>query len=473
MFKKTKLPEVEPVHLQPWHGIRPAYYILALFFLFLLVVFFLLCLLPGLISGKSYVKFDTSLPILGVYEDSTYLGNGYGGKFETTSGEHTYTFTYEGIVIGEQTENIKRHYFFTLFSHKTTVIKPVLTYSDEVKAKAVLVCAEDIAAFSAVTDFSSSTVYPDIMVKFAQTAVEMELDDVSDIWLYSILHVTSAVMYEDAVSAKSVLEKAGISYETDESRKVESFLNALYGEEKNNEITKTDETSEIKVTKDGSFYRYDGGTVTLGKTTSSDYPESDYIPITLSYSAFSMASNLVTENEYAQFVEENPKWSRDNLTELVNEGLVDSNYLKNITLSSRSSRPIRSISWYAAAAYTEWRSEKDGVEYSLPTLSEWTVAALSASDKDYVTSLVFVENNSSTPTSLMGQLWDMTETQYIPLMRLLDEETISDLETLFPFDDIIVMGGSYVNDNVTLEDTGVAHKYSCSEFNGFRLVKHE
>ncbi len=473
MFKKTKLPEVDPVVLKPWHGLRPAYYILALFFLFLLVFFFLLCLLPGLVSDRAYVKFDTSLPILGVYEDGRYLGNGYSSKIETTAGEHTYTFTYEGIEIGRQTESVKRHYFFTLFSHKSTVIKPVLTYTDEVRNRAVEVCAGDIASFSAITDFSASAVYPSVMEKFAQTAEEMKISDVKDIWLYSILHITSKTMYDDYVKAKTVLDKAGITYETEESRKVESFLVSIYSDGNTGEITKRDETTEIKVTKDGSFFRYDGGMVTLGKTTTSGYPSSDYIPQTLTYSSFSIASNLITENEYAQFVEANPEWSRDNLDELVSSGLVDSNYLRNITLSSRSSRPVRSISWYAAEAYAEWRSKKDGVEYSLPTYAEWTVAALSAQDKDYVTSIVFVENNSSTPTGLMGQLWDMTESVYIPLMRLVDSETLSSLETLFPYDDIIVAGGSYVNENISLEDTGTVHKYSCSEFNGFRLVKHE
>jgi len=473
MFKKTKLPEVEPVVLKPWHGVRPAYYILALFFLFLLVLFFLLCLLPGLVSNRAYVRFDTSLPILGVYEDGRYLGNGYGTKLETTAGEHTYTFTYEGITIGEQRENVKRHYFFTLFSHKSTLIKPVLTYSDEAKSKAVEAAAEDIASFSAMTDFSASAVYPEVMEKFAETAAEMNINDVRDIWLYSILHITSKTMYDDYAVAKAVLDEAGITYETEESRKVESFLSSLYSDGNSGEITKRDETTEISVTKDGSFYRYNEGTVTLGKTTSPDYPQSDYIPRTLTYSSFSIASSLITENEYAQFVEANPEWSRDNIDELVSSGLVDSNYLKNINLSSRSSRPVRSISWYAAEAYAEWRSSKDGVEYSLPTFTEWTVAALSAAEKDYVTSLVFVENNSSTPTSLMGQLWDMTESVYIPLMRLVGEETLSSLETLFPYDDIIVAGGSYVNENISLEDMGTAHKYSCSEFNGFRLVKHE
>ena len=475
MFKKPQYPEVEPVVLKPWHGLRPAYYILLLLLLFILVIFFLLCLLPGLVSTKAYVSFDTELPVLGVYEDGRYLGNGYDSVLETTGGTHTYKYTYEGIVIGEETKEVKRHYFFTFFYNPVTVITPSLTYTDEVKEKAVETAADEVASRSLITEYTDEAVYSDMLSSFARTAAVMGIEDVSDIWLYSLLHVTSGEMYDDYLKAKAVYDENGITYESDESRKVEEYIISLYGSNDSSEIVKTDETTEINVKRDGSFSTYSAGTVTLGETTSPSYPESDSLPRTLSYESFSIGTNLITENEYAKFVEENPEWSADNRDNLIAEGLVDSNYLKNITLSSRSSRPIRYISWYAAEAYCSWRSGKDGVEYSLPTAAEWSVAALSASEKDYVTSLVFVENNSDTPTGLMGQLWDMTSTPYIPLSRLVSTETVERLEALFPYDGVVVLGGSYVNsaDDIDISTIGFAYRNTCSEFNGFRLVKHE
>jgi gamma-glutamyl hercynylcysteine S-oxide synthase len=475
MFKKPQYPEVEPVVLKPWHGLRPAYYILLLLLLFILLIFFLLCLLPGLVSSKAYVSFSTDLPVLGVYEDGKYLGNGYDSVLETTSGTHTYKYTYEGIVIGEETKEVKRHYFFTFFYNPVTAITPSLTYTDEVREKAVETAAEEVASRSLITEYTDEAVYSDMLYTFARTAEVMGIEDVRDIWLYSLLHVTSDEMYQDYLRAKAVYDENGITYETDESRKVEEYIISLYGSNDTSEIVKADETSEIKVKRDGSFSSYSAGTVTLGETTSPSYPDSDSLPRTLSYDSFSMGVNMITENEYAKFVEENPEWSADNRDNLIAEGLVDSNYLKNITLSSRSSRPIRYISWYAADAYCSWRSGKDGVEYSLPTEAEWTVAALSASEKDYVTSLVFVENNSDTPTGLMGQLWDMTTTVYIPLSRLVSTETVERLESLFPYDGVVVLGGSNVNsaDEIEISTVGFSYRDTCSEFNGFRLVKHE
>ncbi len=472
MFKKIKYADFDPVVLPYWHGIRPAYYILSIFFLFLLLIFFLLCLLPGIISNKAYISVDSTLPVFGVYEDGIYLSNGYDTVIETTKGSHKYEFYYEGIKIGEEVREVPKHYFFTLFRHPVYVINPTFTYTSETIKKAEEVFLIDVVSYSAITDYREDIKYPSPFTKFIQTALLMGVDDIREPWLYAMLHITSEAMYSDYAAAEKELSQSNIRYVTTESEKVKSYLDSLYlgGV---SEVKKNDETTALSVKRDGNFYRYDGGKVTIGSDTVSSYPSSNTLPVTLSYSTFYIAGELVTENDYALFVEENKKWSKDNLSSLIEEGVVDSNYLKDINLSLRRSRPIRYISYYASLSYCEWKSEKDGVEYTLPTVSEWTVAALSAQSKPYVTSLSFTERDSSTPTGLMGQLWDFTSTAYIPLMRLLDEETITRLSLIYPYDDIIVMGGSYVNDNVTIDTLGVMNKSACSEFNGFRLVKHE
>lgn len=474
MFKKPVLPEVERVKLKPYKGIRPAYYILFTYFIIALVLFFILCLLPGVVSNKAYISFSSDLPLYGVYEDGIYLGNGHDSVFETTSGEHKYTFTLEGIEIGKEEVKISRHYFFTLFAHKKTVINPTFTYTDELENKVTKAFLKDVALYSAITDYSSSYTFPPLFSSYAKEVIAFKEKDISQELLYGALHITSKYMYSDYLLALSYLENSSVSFESKELNIINSFLDNLYGKDAVETLKKIDETTEIKVSKlrDG-FYRYNEGVVTLGEETLSSYPEINKAPVTLSFSSFDMSGNLITENEYATFVEENSKWSLDNKEELIKEGLVDSNYLSGISLSTRSMRPIRSISYYAALEYCKWKSEKDGVKYSLPTLEEWTVACLSAKDKKYVTSLVYVENNSSTPTGLLGQLWEYTSTSYIPLSRLIDQEKVKSLSQIYNYDDIIVMGGSYAQSDITSSDIGVMDKASCSEFCGFRLVKHE
>ncbi len=474
MFKKPVLPEVERVKLKPYKGIRPAYYILFTYFIIALVLFFILCLLPGLVSNKAYVSFSSDLPLYGVYEDGVYLGNGHDSVFETTSGNHSYTFTLEGIEIGKEEVKIPRYYFFTLFAHKKTVISPSFTYTDELENKVTEAFLKDVALYSAITDYSSSYPFPPLFSSYAKEVIAFKEKDISQELLYGALHITSQYMYSDYLVALSYLENSSINYESNELDTINSYLDNLYTKGNIETLKKNDKTTEIKVSKlNDSFYHYSEGTITLGEETLSSYPEINKAPISTSYSSFEIGSNLITENEYAAFVEENPKWALDNKEVLIKEGLVDSNYLSGITLSTKSMRPIRSISYYCALEYCKWKSEKDGVLYSLPTLEEWTVAALSSNDKKYVTSLVYVENNSSTPTGLLGQLWEYTSTPYIPLSRLIDQEKVESLSQLYDYDDIIVMGGSYAQSDISSSDIGVMGKASCSEFCGFRLVKHE
>ena len=69
MSRKKQLPEVEPVKLKPFHGIRPGVYILIIWAIIILLLFFILFVLPGLVSNTSYVTFNEPVVGSGVYED--------------------------------------------------------------------------------------------------------------------------------------------------------------------------------------------------------------------------------------------------------------------------------------------------------------------------------------------------------------------------------------------------------------------
>lgn len=470
MFKKPQLPEVERVKLKPIFSIRPAYYILSIFIIILLLIFFILCLFPSFVSDKTYIKFDTPLSSCGVYEDDKYLGNANNGFFSTTSGEHTYTFKYNGIIIGEEKTSIDKHYFFTLFKHYNTTITPTLTYPEEAKKSAIDSFISDLSIYSAILEYTPSSPYPPIFTNFANDALVMDIKDLDSLFLYGALHITTEEMYNDYKEGKKIL--FSILKDNEESIKIDNTLSSIFSDKTSASLIKDDKTTTIDTpTKSGRWYTYNGGTITIGETTSLSYPECNIAPQTINYSSFSIMDNLITEYEYSLFVKENPYWAKENIETLIKDGMVDSSYLANINLSSMSMRPIRYISYYAAVSYASWLSEKDNENYSLPSEVEWTVASLSAKDKKYVTSLVFIEKDSTTPTSLMGGLWDMTETEYIPLRRLCDYDRVRELEEKYDSQDIILKGGSFVSSSVSISDVAVATKYNCSEFNGFRLVK--
>ena len=474
MSRKKQLPEVEPVKLKPFHGIRPGVYILIIWALIILLLAFVLFVLPGLVSNTSYVTFNEPVVGSGVYEDGIYLGSATDGVYKTTGGNHKYTFTYEGEEYGEVESKVKRKVFFTLFSHKPQLIVPERSYNDEVKEKVVSAFIRDVTSYSAVISAPDTFHYPPIFSAFASNSVEMSIKDVRDAWLLALSHISSSSLYEDYKVGKEILLKSGILFETEESKELEYYIEALFNGEKVI-LEKSMENNILLPTKDGDFFHYEPTIVEMGYSTTLTVESAKEAPVKVEVYDFSIARNLVTEHDWALFVEENPKWSKDNLETLVEEGLVDSNYLKGITLSPyiNSIRPIRNISYYAASAYVEWKSGKDGVIYHIPTEKEWYTASFSTKDKEYVTSLVYVENNPTTPTAMLGLLWEFTSTPCIPLSRTTDYDKIINLGNMYGYDDVIVKGGSYVSDpsSISIDTVGITSKSTCSEFCGLRLAK--
>ena len=474
MSRKKQLPEVEPVKLKPFHGIRPGIYILIIWALIILLLAFVLFVLPGLVSNTSYVTFYEPVVGSGVYEDGIYLGSATDGVYKTTGGNHKYTFTYEGEEYGEVESKVKRKVFFTLFSHKPQLIVPERSYNDEVKEKVVSAFIRDVTSYSAVISAPDTFHYPPIFSAFASNSVEMSIKDVRDAWLLALSHISSSSLYEDYKVGREILLKSGILFETEESKELEYYIEALFNGEKVI-LEKSMENNILLPTKDGDFFHYEPTIVEMGYSTTLTVESAKEAPVKVEVYDFSIARNLVNEHDWALFVEENPKWSKDNLETLVEEGLVDSNYLKGITLSPyiNSIRPIRNISYYAASAYVEWKSGKDGVIYHIPTEKEWYTASFSTKDKEYVTSLVYVENNPTTPTAMLGLLWEFTSTPFIPLSRITDYDKIINLGNMYGYDDVIVKGGSYVSDpsSISIDTVGITSKSTCSEFCGLRLAK--
>ena len=81
MSRKKQLPEVEPVKLKPFHGIRPGVYIIIIWALIIILLDFVLFVLPGLVSNTSYVTFNEPVVGSGVYEDGIYLGSATDGVY--------------------------------------------------------------------------------------------------------------------------------------------------------------------------------------------------------------------------------------------------------------------------------------------------------------------------------------------------------------------------------------------------------
>lgn len=463
MRKKPVLPQVEPVVLDKILGLRAGVFIIISAFAVLLLLFFLLFVLPGLVGGGTYVSFSSNLHSLGVIVDGKYQGSTEGSRYYLEPGKHDVEYIYGGESIAEETIELPRHVFFTLFHHRTEDIFFQVENSPELERTVRESFISDVALWSSTSEYSETYAYPPIIMNFAEDAYGLGFFDVFYEMEFALMHVTGIQMAQDYLSASSYLEERGYELPTLDFDLENLFKNGL------GTIEAAPSVVEKGKYSDGYFF-FEGGKITLGKSGEIVYPETASYPIEVTVDPFAIARFTVSEYEYALFLEANPKWRAENKESLIEEGLVDEFYLEGVYTSTAfmSTKPVRNISFLAAEAYAEWLSDETGVQYYIPSEKEWTYAAISAKDQPYAASLSYKSADMSAPSAMFGGLWEFTSTPYIPLARLFGYDSSLSQESV---DDIIVKGGSYMNSGVDESVVGVAKRSECSEYMGLRLAR--
>ena len=457
MRKKRELPEVEPVKLKPIFGLRPGIVILSSIIAVFLLIFFLLFMLPGIVNGGKYVSFTSDLTGIGVYMDGSYLGSTEGSRYFIQSGEHSVSYVKNSVEIGNDTIDISHPIFFTLLFHRSEDINVEYQKSDELVASVNERFLSDVSSWSKVTTFVPPTTLPPLFSSYAKDMIALNETINSALWDKAVAHISSKEMYLDYLEACSMLS---ITSELDAT---------IFTTDENASYNYLHDVSAPSSSGDG-FISYEAATFEMGSYLGDRYPLINEKRIEVSTPDFSISSRPVSEYDYALFISENPEWALSNKENLIAEGLVDENYLSGVSLSIGyvSLRPIRNISYYAAQAYIDWLSKRDGVSYRLPSEAEWSYAAYSVQDKSYATSINWADADSSRPQMMMGGVWEFTSSEYVPLSRILGYDCYS-LEN----DDIIIKGGSYLNppEEINADTVGLISKSTCSDYVGFRIAK--
>lgn len=467
MFKKKELPKVEPVTIKPLFGMKPGLWLTIAYALAIVLLIFLVGILPDLIGSSRRVSFTSAAYNSAVYIDGTYAG---GTPFvrKVPSGKHSISFQVNGHEIDSMEITVKKGVFFNwLFPRKQTVESTKALTKEAFDS----VCAEllqDACDYSAILDYDYKRPYANIFTNYAKTVLASSYKDNTEAFEAALFFVTTEEMASDADNAIALL---GLD--------IENPYRALDGKSIGIDNSENPVLEAKKTSLKTDFFTLEGfeipkATFSNGRATTASYPEVKEAGKQVTTEAFNIASYCVTEYQYAQFVLQNPQWSVENKSKLVEEGLVDEYYLDGVTLSTKvvSLKPVRNISYYAAQAFCTWLGQVSGRSVYLPTENQWIAASLTDTEGGFQKSLTPSEATSF-PEAMLGGVWEMTGTAYVPLSRLDgSSEVYKVLEKYSTKADTVVKGGSYVNDKNSIDaySTGIAYKSLCSDYMGFRIA---
>jgi formylglycine-generating enzyme required for sulfatase activity len=229
------------------------------------------------------------------------------------------------------------------------------------------------------------------------------------------------------------------------------------------------------------------------------------IPHPVSIPAFLMSEIEVNNGIFQIFVEENPDWAPGNKSTLVNQGLVDEQYLATWTRRTDQpeweSLPVTNVSFYAAQAFCQWLTTQLPATYSqysarLPFESEWEWASRGGLvGADYPTGRPSAEDRFFSPgiagpeaagasvrngyglQDMTGNVWEWCLDWYSPVKYLFSslnpENNDFDSTGELPLGaEKVIRGGSWANEQelIKVSTRGSQPPEWCTPYLGFRVI---
>lgn len=480
MKKKLDLPHVPDVQLVEIFGLRSGVLILIILIALLLLAIFLIGILPGILKGGRYVTINAPLSESGVFLDGTYLGSA-DHQYFVTSGEHEIALYKSGVHYATQSVHIDHPLFFTwLFRRTVEVNIDTIDLDPDARFSINRFNLNEIAAASAILNWDMQWRYPPLFDNLITDLFALNADSttITESIELALHYISSTPLLEEARGAllRHGLEEPAIL------REAEALLtrSAVITTPPFSDTTLQHPRSSFLNAEDLHIEgtHYEGGQLIMGRAGVTSYEEILEAAVQTEVEPFTLANNPVTQYQWARFLEENPSWKREFTEQLQKEGLVDQYYLAGQSMSTTfaNNRPVTNVSYHAAIAFCQWLSALSGKQIFLPTEAMTTLAMRTHSNLRFESTLSSARANLNEPAALLGGVWEMTQTPFIPLMRLGSYQEVIDLHSRYGLHiDPIVKGGSYLSDpaKITADSVGVVEAEACADNIGLRIAWYE
>ena len=483
MKRRIELPEVDQVQLPHVLGLRPGVLILILLIIILAAAIFFIAFFPGITKGGRYVTFRGQLSESGVVIDGSYVGvTGY--QYFIESGNHEVALMKGGIPYASYTLEVDHPVFLTWLFHRTTETPlPTISLDEDSKKAIIRFNLQEIADASAILSYDEVTRIRPLFSNLIHDleALGFDQNTKQETIKTALRFISNEAMLLEAKDALETVEMSDSMFELlTIAEQVVNTSNAgtRLGLASSVPTISPEKRSLSYGDLQLAGFAYPSTSFVMGRETASQYPEIHEAGVSVDVPSFVLGATEISQYQWALFLEDNPYWEKSNKDELMSKGLVDDSYLEGMTISSVfvTSRPVFNVSYHAAQAFCTWLSEKTGKEVFLPTEAMWSLAVLQQNDLNYTTSLSPSPDISGGPVSLMGGVWELTQTPYIPLSRITGYQESLALHEAFSLDmQPVVKGGSYLNDPQTITEhtVGVIESNACGDQIGFRVAWYD
>ena len=527
--------EKASVKLKPFFGIKPGIYLTIIYSIIVLLALFLILIFPGLKNNGVKVSVETIPAGAAVYVDNVYKGSSP-VTFFTKKGESQFKIEKKYFGTIHFTDTIGGRIVGSLFfPKKISMSKNVILTNPEGFLSQRFT---ELSSFALIEDYYDHYQMPHLISKTVREFMEGSTDK-NSIQLYNFLYAMrvnlgSPEMVEDYIRAvkllvssdsnKNITTKADlevlfdffkkennssglmlsiIKAYTKEDQKpiIESLssfidinteLNTIINNYQNNKKLSKPKLPGKKININGlnfigvsSGFYFSGSNIPENPEKLMDNITLSSFPHTEKINEFYILDREITRGEYSLFLNENSTWKLDNIKYLLENKLVNENYLAFQDMTFQSA-PIANISWYAAKAYCAWLESKlpgDIATYSikLPSEAEWEAAAIinETQNVNYIfkDSVVdsalpadFSREGKAGLYDLRGNLWEWNENWYFPTDSENGQYGLSDER--FNGAEKSVKGGSWANSksDINLYTRGSQEPSWCIPFIGFRPI---